>query len=296
MKLFAERKATVTAGAVLIGMALMAAAAPVLTPYLPDGIDLAGRRAAPSFGHLFGTDELGRDVFTRTLYGARISLVIGLLAAGVTAAIGVTIGAVAGYVGGWIDNILMRLTDTMLSVPRLPLLMIAAAIMEPSVPTLILLIGVVGWMETARVIRAEFLSLKQRTYVEAARATGMLPARIMVRHLLPAAAPAAVVAATLAVGRAILLESAMSFFGVGVQPPQPSLGNMLYQAQTSMATEPWLAFFPGIFIFLTVLTVFMVGSELGASKCTHFVIGHSLLDIQTSFAKLQSAALAAHGR
>jgi peptide/nickel transport system permease protein len=266
MKLFAERKATVTAGAVLIGMALMAAAAPVLTPYLPDGIDLAGRRAAPSFGHLFGTDELGRDVFTRTLYGARISLVIGLLAAGVTAAIGVTIGAVAGYVGGWIDNILMRLTDTMLSVPRLPLLMIAAAIMEPSVPTLILLIGVVGWMETARVIRAEFLSLKQRTYVEAARATGMLPARIMVRHLLPAAAPAAVVAATLAVGRAILLESAMSFFGVGVQPPQPSLGNMLYQAQTSMATEPWLAFFPGIFIFLTVLTVFMVGSELGAME------------------------------
>jgi peptide/nickel transport system permease protein len=266
MKLFAERKATVTAGPVLIGMALMAAAAPVLTPYLPDGIDLAGRRAAPSFGHLFGTDELGRDVFTRTLYGARISLVIGLLAAGVTAAIGVTIGAVAGYVGGWIDNILMRLTDTMLSVPRLPLLMIAAAIMEPSVPTLILLIGVVGWMETARVIRAEFLSLKQRTYVEAARATGMLPARIMVRHLLPAAAPAAVVAATLAVGRAILLESAMSFFGVGVQPPQPSLGNMLYQAQTSMATEPWLAFFPGIFIFLTVLTVFMVGSELGAME------------------------------
>lgn len=266
MKRLTDRRATLIAGAVLLGMGLMAAAAPILTSYLPDGIDLAGRRAAPSFAHLFGTDELGRDVFTRTLYGARISLVIGLLAAGVTAAIGVTIGAVAGYVGGWIDNILMRLTDTMLSVPRLPLLMIAAAILEPSVPTLILLIGVVGWMETARVIRAEFLSLSQRSYVEAARATGMLPARIIIRHLLPAAAPAAVVAATLAVGRAILLESAMSFFGVGVQPPQPSLGNMLYQAQTSMATEPWLAFFPGIFIFLTVLTVFMVGSELGAKE------------------------------
>ncbi len=266
MKRLNLRRSTLVAGAILIGMALMAAAAPLISPYLPDGIDLAGRRAAPSLGHLFGTDELGRDMFTRTLYGARISLVIGLLAAGVTAAIGVTIGAVAGYLGGWIDNILMRLTDTMLSVPRLPLLMIAAAILEPSVPTLILLIGVVGWMETARVIRAEFLTLKQRTYVEAARATGMIPARIMIRHLLPAAAPAAVVAATLAVGRAILLESAMSFFGVGVQPPQPSLGNMLYQAQTSMATEPWLAFFPGIFIFLTVLTVFMVGSELGAKE------------------------------
>jgi len=266
VKGIANRRAALIAGCVLGGMALLAAAAPVLTPYLPDGIDLAGRRAAPSLQHLFGTDELGRDVFTRTLYGARISLVIGLLAAAVTAAIGVTIGAVAGYVGSWIDNILMRLTDTMLSVPRLPLLMIAAAILEPSVATLILLIGVVGWMETARVIRAEILSLKQRTYVEAARATGMLPGRIMVRHLLPAAAPAAVVAATLAVGRAILLESAMSFFGVGVQPPQPSLGNMLYQAQTTMATEPWLAFFPGIFIFLTVLTVFMVGSELGAKE------------------------------
>ena len=261
-----DRRTALIAGSIMVGMGLMALAAPILTSYLPDAIDLADRRAAPSFRHLFGTDELGRDVFTRTLYGTRISLVIGLLAAGVTAAIGVTVGAVAGYMRGWVDNVLMRLTDTMLSVPRLPLLMIAAAILDPSVPMLILLIGVVGWMETARVIRAEFLSLSQRTYVEAARATGMVPARIVVRHLLPAAAPAAVVAATLAVGRAILLESAMSFFGVGVQPPQPSLGNMLYQAQTTMATEPWLAFFPGISIFLTVLTVFLVGSELGAKE------------------------------
>lgn len=266
MKRLGDRRAAVIAGAILLVLALMAAAAPLITPYPPDTIDLEDRTAAPSLEHVFGTDELGRDVFTRTLYGARVSLVIGLLAAAVTAAIGVTIGAVAGYLRGWIDNILMRITDTMLSVPRLPLLMIAAAIFEPSVATLIILIGVVGWMETARVIRSEFLSLRQRTYVEAARATGMVPARIVVRHLLPAAAPAAVVAATLAVGRAVLLESAMSFFGVGIQPPQPSLGNMLYQAQTSMATEPWLAFFPGIFIFLTVITVFLVGSELGAKE------------------------------
>jgi peptide/nickel transport system permease protein len=252
------------AGAVLLVLAAASAAAPQLTPYLPDGIDLANRRAAPSFAHFFGTDELGRDVFARTLYGARISLVIALLAAAVTAVLGVTIGAVSGYVRGWIDNALMRLTDAMLSVPRLPLLMIAAAIFEPSVSMLIVLIGLVGWMETARIVRAEFLSLKERTYVEAARAAGTPPARIVFRHLLPAAAPAAVVAATLAVGRAILLESAMSFFGVGVQPPQPSLGNMLYQAQTSMSTEPWLAFFPGVFIFLTVLTVYVVGADLGA--------------------------------
>jgi len=266
MKRLRDRKGTVVAGTVLLGMAVLAAAAPLVTPYLPDAIDLANRRAGPSLTHLFGTDELGRDVFTRTLYGARVSLVIGLLSAAVTAAVGVTIGAVSGYVRGWVDNVLMRVTDAMLSVPRLPLLMIAAAIFEPSVPMLIVLIGLAGWMETARVIRAEFLSLSERTYVEAARATGMVPARIVIRHLLPAAAPAAVVAATLAVGRAILIESAMSFFGVGVQPPQPSLGNMLYQAQTSMATEPWLAFFPGIFIFLTVLTVFLVGSDLGTKE------------------------------
>lgn len=266
MKRSQSRRAAWLAGAVLLLLAVTAAAAPLLTPYVPDGIDLANRRAAPSVAHLFGTDELGRDVLTRTLFGARISLVIGLLAAAVTAVVGVTIGAVSGYVRGWIDNALMRLTDAMLSVPRLPLLMIAAAIFEPSVPTLIILIGLAGWMETARIVRAEFLSLKEQTYVDAARSVGMQPGRIVVRHLLPGAAPAAVVAATLAVGRAIMLESAMSFFGVGIQPPQPSLGNMLYQAQTSMSTEPWLAFFPGMFIFLTVLTVYVVGADLGARE------------------------------
>jgi peptide/nickel transport system permease protein len=260
------RQATLVAGGVLLMLALAAAAAPLLTPYVPDGIDLADRRAAPSLAHLFGTDELGRDVLTRTLYGARISLVIGLLAAGVTAVVGVTIGALSGYARGWIDTVLMRLTDAMLSVPRLPLLMIAAAIFEPSVAMLIVLIGLAGWMETARVVRAEFLSLKERAYVEAAHAVGMRPLRVIARHLLPGAAPAAVVAATLAVGRAILLESAMSFFGVGVQPPDPSLGNMLYQAQTTMSTEPWLAVFPGMFIFLTVLTVYVVGADLGAKE------------------------------
>jgi peptide/nickel transport system permease protein len=254
------------AGAVLLTLALAAAAAPLLTPYLPDGIDLANRRTAPSFTHLFGTDELGRDVFTRTLFGTRVSLVIGLLAAAVAAAVGVTVGALSGYARGWTDTVLMRMTDAMLSVPTLPLLMIAAAILEPSVAVLILLIGLAGWMETARIVRAEFLSLTERPYVEAARALGAPPGRIVIRHLLPGAAPAAAVAATLAVGRAILLESAMSFFGVGIQPPQPSLGNMLYQAQTSMSTEPWLAVFPGVFIFLTVLAVYVVGAEVGRER------------------------------
>ena len=249
---------------VVVGLTVLAIVAPLITPYLPDGIDLVNRRAAPSWDHLFGTDELGRDVFTRTVFGARVSLAIGLLSAAVVAVLGMAIGAVSGYAGGWVDDVLMRVTDAMLAIPRLPLLVVAAAILEPSVIVLILLVGVVGWMETARVVRAEFLSLKQRPFVDAARAVGARDLRIVLRHVLPNAAPPAIVAATLAVGRGILLESAMSFFGVGVQPPQASWGNMLYQAQSTMSTEPWVAFFPGIMIFITVLSVNVVGQELAA--------------------------------
>jgi peptide/nickel transport system permease protein len=247
---------------VLLLLAILAITAPLVTPFGPDSIDLANRRAAPSLTHWFGTDELGRDVLTRSLFGARISLAIGLLSATITALVGVTVGALSGYVGKWLDSILMRITDAMLSVPRLPLLMIAAAILEPSIPILILLVGLTGWMETARVVRAEFLSLTQRPFTEAARAAGARDSHIISRHLLPNAAPPAIVSATLAVGRGILLESVMSFFGVGVQPPDASWGNMLYQAQTTMSTEPWLALFPGMFIFATVLSVNVLGEEL----------------------------------
>jgi len=249
--------------AVLLVLLVAAAAAPVVAPYLPESLDLANRRAAPSAAHWFGTDELGRDVLSRVVWGARVSLTVGLLSAAVSAALGVAVGAASGYAGGWVDNTLMRATDAMLSVPRLPLLMIAGAVLEPSVPTLILIVGAAGWMETARIVRAEFLSLKRRDFVEAAHAVGAGHARIVLRHILPNAAPPALVSATLAVGRAILLESALSFFGVGVQPPTPTWGNMLYQAQTAMSTEPWLAFFPGLLIFTTVLSINVLGDELG---------------------------------
>jgi len=254
------------AAIVLISIAALATIAPLVTPYLPDGIDLANRRAAPTLGHLFGTDELGRDVFSRTLHGARISLSIGILSAILTGVVGTAVGAVSGYHRGWLDEVLMRVTDAMLAIPRLPLLMIAAAILDPSVPTLILLVGLVGWMETARVVRSECLSLSTRPFVEAAQAGGARTFRIVMRHVLPNAAPAAIVATTLAVGRGILLESAMSFFGVGVQPPRASWGNMLYQAQTTMSTEPWVAVFPGFFIFATVLCVNLVGQELSGER------------------------------
>ncbi len=263
---FRAHRGALVAFGILAALAALAAAASVVTPYLPDQIDLANRRAPPSLTHWFGTDELGRDVLTRTLFGARISLTIGLLSAAITAAIGVAIGAASGYAGGRTDQVLMRLTDAALSVPRLPLLMIASVILEPSIAVLILLVGVAGWMETARVVRAEFLTLRERTFTGAARAGGATALRIVWRHLLPNAAPPALVAATLAVGRGILLESAMSFFGVGVQPPTASWGNMLYQAQSTMSTEPWVAFFPGMLIFVTVLCVNVVGQDVAVAR------------------------------
>lgn len=256
------RGPAMTAAAVLLVLAGLAIAAPVVTPYGPDVLDLAGRRAAPSWAHPFGTDELGRDLFTRVLYGARISLAIGLLSAIVAGAVGTLVGSLSGLGHRWLDDVLMRLTDTMLAVPRLPLLMIAAVILEPGVSGLIALVGLVGWMEVARLIRAELLSLKTREFVFAARAIGVRPARLLWRHLLPAVVPTLTVAGTLSVARSILLESALSFFGVGVQPPTPSWGNMLYQAQTTMSTEPWLALFPGLCIFVTAFAIHELGEGL----------------------------------
>jgi peptide/nickel transport system permease protein len=252
-----------TAAALLLAALLAAAlAAPALAPYPPDQLDLDRRREAPSAAHWFGTDELGRDVLARVLYGARVSLAVGLLSAAVAGASGIAIGGVAGYAGGAIDAVLMRATDAMLAVPRLPLLMIAASVLQPSVPLLVVLIGLAGWMETARVVRAEFATLRGRGFVENARAAGAGHARIIGTHLLPNAAPVVIVSLTLAVARGILLESALSFFGVGVQPPRASWGNMLYQAQAALSTEPWLAVAPGLFILLTTLSVNVVGDRL----------------------------------
>ena len=255
-------------GPALLLACLIAAAvvAPIVAPYPPDQLDLAHRREAPSAAHWFGTDDLGRDVFGRVLFGARVSLAVGLLSAAVAGASGIAIGGVAGYAGGALDAMLMRATDAMLAVPRLPLLMIAASVLQPSVALLVVMIGMAGWMETARVVRAEFLTLRTRGFVESARASGAGHARLVGAHLLPNAAQAVIVSLTLAVARGILLESALSFFGVGVRPPQASWGNMLYQAQTTLATEPWLAFAPGLFILLTTLSVNLAGDRLAGGK------------------------------
>jgi peptide/nickel transport system permease protein len=250
------------AAALLCALVISAAAAPVITRHEPGDLDLNNRRAAPSVAHWFGTDELGRDVLARVLYGARVSLAAGLLAGLIAGGIGIVIGGVAGYAGGVLDGVLMRLTDAMLSVPRLLFLMILGAVLAPSVMLLVVLVGASGWMETARVARAEILSLGAREFVVAARAAGAGFPRVLTRHLLLNAAGPLLVAVTLAMGRSILLESVLSFFGVGVQPPASSWGNMLYQAQTTMCTEPWLAFFPGLFIFATVFAVNTLGDAL----------------------------------
>jgi len=241
---------------------LLAIVAPLVAPYAPDAVDLASRRAGPSLAHWFGTDALGRDVLSRVVYGARVSLAVGVLSAALAVSLGATIGALGGYLGNVIDPILMRFTDAMLSVPRLPLLMVLGAILQPSIATLVVMVGLVGWMETARVTRAEVLSIRSRPYVEASRASGAATVRQLLWHVLPNALPALAVAATLAVGRGILLESTLSFFGVGVQPPAASWGNMLYQAQSTMTTEPWLALFPGLMIFATVAAINSLGERL----------------------------------
>jgi peptide/nickel transport system permease protein len=255
------REAAIAAG-VLVALVLLAAMAPFISPFSMDALDLANRRAAPSVAHWFGTDELGRDLLTRVLFGARVSLAVGIVSAAVSVLLGVAIGATAGWTGRWVDSVLMRLTDAMLAVPRLPLLMIAAAVLAPNVALLVLLVGGAGWMETARVVRAEVQSLKANDFVTAARAVGAASPRVVLRHVLPGVLPTAAVATTLAVGRGILLESALSFFGVGVQPPAASWGNMLYQAQTTMTSEPWLGIFPGAFIFLTVLCCNVIGTAM----------------------------------
>jgi peptide/nickel transport system permease protein len=236
-----------------------------ITPYTrPTPIEFPIQTPGP--GHWLGTDDLGRDLLARTLYGARVSLAVGLLAAAVSTLLGGVIGGLAGIGAPWLDRLLMRVTDAVLIVPRLPVLMLLGAAFLPGVPVLILLVGALGWMETARLVRAEVRGLAAREFTTAARATGVRTARLLWRHLAPVVWPTVAVAATLSVGRAMLLESALSFFGVGVQPPQASWGNMLYQAQNALTTTPWLAVGPGAMIFLTVLTENALGEGLAQER------------------------------
>jgi peptide/nickel transport system permease protein len=248
--------------ATLAGISAVCVAAPVIAPYGFDAIDLMSIRQPPSRLHWMGTDDLGRDLFTRVLYGGRVSILIGVLAALVGTTVGSIVGTTAGYFGGRIDNLLMRLTDVAYAIPTLPLLILLSSYSRAAALSIAIIIGLLSWMATARVVRGEVLSLKAMPFVEAARSIGATNTRVILRHVLPNAMGPIIVGATLAVGNAIILESSLSFLGLGVQPPTPTWGNMLQDAQATMASKPWLTIFPGLAILLIVLSVNFIGDGL----------------------------------
>ncbi len=225
----------------------------------PGAIDIANRLQPPGFSYPFGTDDLGRDVLVRILYGSRISLLVGFVAVGISTFIGILLGAVAGYYGRWVDALIMRFVDIMLCFPAFFLILAVIAFLEPSIWNIMIIIGLTSWMGVTRLVRAEFLSLRERDFVVAAKAMGAQDARIIFRHILPNALSPILVSATLGVAGAILTESALSFLGIGVQPPTPSWGNMLIAGKQTLGTAWWLSVFPGMAILVTVLGYNLLG-------------------------------------
>ncbi|HLE78714.1 MAG TPA: ABC transporter permease [bacterium] len=248
---------------VIFLLVAVAVSAPWIAPYRFEEIDLLNRFAKPFIaGHALGTDDLGHDVLTRLLYAGRISLLVGFAAALSAVALGTMVGVVAGFYGGMIDNILMRLTDIVLTLPLFGVLLLLGRYFGGGVLPIVIIIGAFGWTVAARLVRGEILRLKSLDYTDAARALGASETRIIFRHLLPNAMAPIIVAATLDVGGAILIEAALSYFGVGIQPPTPSWGNMLQNAQSYLWSSPLLAFWPGAMIFLTVLCFNFFGDGL----------------------------------
>ena len=260
---FRAHRPAVAGVIVLAALAVLCAAASLISPYDPDKTALLSLYEPPSLAHPFGTDDLGRDLATRILYGGRVSLAIGLLAVTVSLTVGTLVGVAAGYYGGWIDGLLMRFVDALYSFPRLFLLILFGVFFKGmTVGVIILVLGLLSWLTTSRLVRATFLSLKQREFVEAARGIGARDRRIIFRHILPNSLAPIIVAGTLGVGGAIIAESTLSFLGLGIQPPTSSWGNMLNHATTDMDKAPWIAFFPGFFIFLAVISINFIGDGL----------------------------------
>lgn len=262
--LFSRNRLACLGLAFLIILGLAALFAPLVAPYDPNAIDLQpeGVLQPPSLAHPFGTDELGRDGFSRALFGARISLTVGFIATAVAVSLGVLVGATAGMAGGWVDSFLMRTVDILLSVPLFFLIMISQIIFPPSIYTIMIIIGVASWMDIARLTRGEFLNLRAAEFVSAANVIGMGARRIAWRHILPNASGPIIVAATLRIAEAIILESTLSFIGLGIQPPHASLGSMLQKGLTRLLDAPWMVWFPGLLIALTVLAFNFVGDGI----------------------------------
>ena len=251
--------------AVLVLLATLALCAPLVAPILPSTqIDITGlQNRPPSWQHPLGTDLYSRDVWSRLVYGARVSLGVGTLGMLVAVSLGGLVGATAGYFRGWADSVLMRFVDVGLSVPRIFLVLAAIAVWERlGVASLILLLGLTGWFATSRIVRAEVLTLRERSFTEAARSLGARPWRVIVRHIVPNAAAPLIVSAALGIGNMLLLETALSFLGVGIQPPQPSWGNMVADGRDLLTAAPWTSLFPGLAIALVVMALNAVGDAL----------------------------------
>jgi len=234
----------------------------ILTHYQPQTINLDQTFMKPGSTHLLGSDELGRDTLTRLIWGARVSLGVAFLTVAMSLTLGTTVGMVAGYYGGWIDDVLMRLVDTVLAIPAIFLFILMSILFRPNAFTLAAIVASVGWGSVARLVRGEVLSVKQRDFILATRSIGARDTRLMLRHLLPNVLPVLIVAASLGVGQIILIEAALDFLGLGIQPPTPSWGNMLTNAQSYFFRSGFLVALPGITIFVTVLASNMFGNAI----------------------------------
>ncbi|PIP03132.1 MAG: peptide ABC transporter permease [Zetaproteobacteria bacterium CG12_big_fil_rev_8_21_14_0_65_54_13] len=249
-------------GTIVATVALLAVLAPWIAPYDPTNIDVSVILMPPSWQHWCGTDTLGRDIFSRMLYGARVSLAVGFVAVGISLLIGLMLGAVAGYAGGRTDAMLMRATDMVLCFPTFFLILAVIAFLEPSIWNIMIVIGLTSWMGVARLVRAEFLSLRQREFIHAAQGLGVSPIRMMWRYLLPNAMGPVLVSAVLGIAGAVLVESGLSFLGLGVQPPDPSWGNILTEGKDNIQIAWWMSMFPGLAILITVLGYNLLGEGL----------------------------------
>ncbi|MDR0466365.1 MAG: ABC transporter permease [Deltaproteobacteria bacterium] len=247
---------------IVLGMSLAALLAPWLAPHDPVFQHHDFTLVPPCAVFPLGTDELGRDVLSRLLFGARVSLWVGFVAVGIALCIGVSLGLVAGFFGGLIDELIMRIVDVMLCFPSFFLILAVIAFLEPGLGNIMIVIGLTSWMGVARLVRAESLSLRNREFVEAARLAGAGAPRLLLRHILPNALAPVLVSATLGIAGAILIESSLSFLGLGVEPPDPSWGNMLLEGKNVLEIAPWMSLYPGLAILITVLGYNLLGETL----------------------------------
>lgn len=260
---FSANRMALVGLAIIFLLVVMAIFAPVFAPYDPINDIFRGMRGVgPSPAHPFGFDHLGRDLLSRVIFGSRVALLVGLVATGIAVTIGIVVGAVAGFFGGWVDTLISRVIDTLMAFPIIALLIVLAAVLGPSLVTTIVVIGATSWARFARVVRADVMSMKQQDFITAARAAGVTDWRIIWRHLLPNVMGPVIVLASLGIGGIIILESALSFLGLGIRPPNPSWGTTLADGRAFILRFPHIAFFPGLMIVITVLAFNFIGDGL----------------------------------